>query len=173
MKATLLFMVGLIFMRQVSAQKVDEIKPASQEGVLSLLAENARTHERILLSVGQTISYKLRLSEVLVRSRIIMISDSSITFQNRKRENLTFLHKELGAIFIPRSVGRKIWGTIPLTCGTLSIIAGFAIFSEAALIFVVPGMIGLANGLIVLSPKKINLKKSWTIKPTSIRNIKT
>ena len=146
-----------------TSQRTRSWRNKVEEGGFSLLAENELTHESRFLSVGKIVRYKLRSSNDFVRGRINGITDSTITFHNKKGESVTFLHKEIAAFAVPRSLGRKIAGTLPLACGTTSIFIGLMVLSQGAgaiIIFIVPGLIGLANAATLISTKRVSICKN-------------
>ena len=179
----LMFLISLIFVMQVSAQGVGEIKLAEQDSLPALQADKIKTHERLFLLVGQMVRYRLRSSKNFFKGRITGITDSAITFQNGRMENVTIMQKELIAFILPRSTGRSIFGSIALLTGSTSILIGLSIISNnkgkdanvgeaIATIFFFGGAAGIVNGAFLLKGKRINLQKSWTVRMTKVANKK-
>ena len=173
----MMFLITVIFVKQVSGQGVGETELMANDNFVSLRVENIKTHELAFFVVGQTARYKIHSLKSFKKGRITGITDSTISFQNGKLDNVTFMHNDLVAFKIPRSGGKiggnflKVFGGLSLFVSAMALgTAGNTCFlcdvSDAAAPTAVIGLSALAGGLALTSDKQIYLEKSWTLKTT-------
>jgi len=162
--ATLFFMllliVSMLFAKHLHAQT-------------TLWVENAKTNQRVYISVNQKISYKLRSSTNFHKGRIVSFTDSTLTMIIKVRKPVTLRFIDLKEITIP-SDGRKVGGALLTAIGAVSLIAGVSAVSSASSATrqivtsgtdgIVIGLVLLPIGLILLKGKTVNLEKSWTLR---------
>jgi len=164
---TLLILLIMPFVMLVHAQGIAEIKLTAGDSILSLQAENIKTQKRAFFAVSQTVHYKIHSSKHFQKGQITWITDSTISFQNKKMESVTFMHKDLAAFKIPRRGVRNIGGNFLFDLGLLSFLGiggdGGFIPPGVVLILTLPL---LGGGMALKSDKKIYLEKSWTLKTT-------
>lgn len=164
------FLIALLFVQQISAQVVGETSARSVDSQLSLRIENVKTQQHVFLLTGQSVSYKLRSSMHFKKDRITGITDSTISFEDNKTRERTFMHTDLKEFRIPRSAGRRVAGAIlmvPFVVILVGIVANspqgwlFDVIGASLVILTAP----LAGGGIELwRSRRIAVQTPWMLK---------
>ncbi len=179
MKAFISISVVVLFCQSVGAQ-VGEVTSAADEGLLSLQVENKKTHKRAHFSNGQIVKYRTHSSRTYKEGWISGISDSTISFKNEITGNETISLEDLSSFKIRRSKGRRVIGAFFAVYGSLSVIEGVALQSTPdnhtvqdlslrpyAGLFVLLGLAQVGGGMALMSWKKMDFEKSWTLRTIS------
>lgn len=162
----ILFLITAIFVEQVGAQSVGGGKGAVLDS-LSLQVENMKTHQRVVLVVGQTAGYKLRSSKHFEKGRITGITDSTISFENKKARECTFMHKDLATFKIPKSTRKKFKGYVLMVGGTW-VVVGVSVnpaqgqLAALNIMAYAIGLVAVGKGHSIKRDKKIYLDESWS-----------
>jgi len=157
----LLLIVTMLFAKHLHAQT-------------TLWVENAKTNQRVYISVNQKISYKIHSSTNFHKGRIVSFTDSTLTMIIKVGKPVTLRFIDLKEITMP-SDGRKVGGALLTAIGSIALVAGIsaAVSPTASSSWqIVPrgsagiiiGLILLPTGLILLNGKTVNLEKTWAFK---------
>ena len=133
-----------------------------------LIAENQTSLKQLSWVVGQTLKYKAVASQGFEKGRISGITDNSITFESNYGKSTTILLSDL-TFFKTKIPGKRLAGTLSILggMGLLLVSAGRSIASRSRDEGGTQATIGVAaivGGIILLQPKRLNLKESWSLK---------
>lgn len=168
--------LGTFFCQVGWAQGLNNMRKDSARQAFT--ATNTKYNEQVFLAVGSQVKYKKRSANDFVAGTIRGGSDSTITFTDRKAGSTIVLLRDLGAIKIQRSKGRRTAGTtlaIIGSVGTLVGVVGVATHNTtpsngsgvqetentAALIIGAVGVPILIGGIALRSSRKLDFARGF------------
>ena len=164
---------GVLLLLTIELKSFGQVTLPGAEKMI-LLVENQKSHQQVVLALGSTVNYKTIQSTKFIRARIAEFTDSTISFRNKRKGNVTVLHKDLALVSIPRGAGRMVGGAILLVGG--SVVASIPLIESSITIadkeasntspyfLVVSGVAAMVGGVALVTSKKIDLKKSWKLR---------
>jgi len=144
---------GVLLLLTIELKSFGQVTLPGVEKMI-LLVENQKSHQQVV--------------------RIAEFTDSTISFRNKRKGNVTVLHKDLALVSIPRGAGRMVGGAILLVGG--SVVASIPLIESSITIadkeasntspyfLVVSGVAAMVGGVALVTSKKIDLKKSWKLR---------
>lgn len=160
------FLITTIFVDQASAQGVGGGYGSVPDSLLELKVENIKTHKRILLVVGQNAKYRRRSSTHFEKGLITEITDSTISFENKKSGKGTFMHKDLTAFKVPKSTRKKFKGYV-LMVGGAWVLLGVSLnpaqgkLAVLNIIGYAVGLVAIVKGHSIKRDERVYLDESW------------
>lgn len=167
------FVIAWTFLLIVTLAKEGLCQPSDM--VSSLVMEHQKSHEMVQLTIGKTVKYKTVESSGFVKASITGITDSTISLESEKLGIVTIRLRDLDALKIIRSSGRRAAAGALICIGSAGVIAGVLGLASSnsadsdnmegmkAIAFGIPGAVALFGGIALISSKEIYLKKSWRI----------
>ena len=173
-----LFLITILLADHVSAQEVDPGNVPTPGNQFSLELENTATHKRVILFVGETLSYKLPSSKHFVTAKISAITDSTISLESKEAGVGIFKHKDLMALKIPKGSRKKAIGHILIVGGAWILVGVTVNPAEGTSTFLnflayPVGLYAVIKGYSIKHEQKVNLDDSWSWTLKEIKVIET
>jgi hypothetical protein len=154
------------------------IKVSAQEAARVLVAEKSKTHKQVIFSVGETASYRTAKSSGFNKARISEITDSTISFTNKKTGSVPIPFKDITALKKMKQ-GSEAGGVALIVVGVAGAVLGAFLIGIAAsntgsghtgpeVLVPIGGAIFVGLGIAVLQPDVANLS---TLKTMSQKEI--
>ena len=169
------FLTSIIAITCVLLTITFEKRAFAQQADLVTLSrtEPQKSQKQVVLTVGKTIRYKTHTSRSFQNARITGITDSTISFENKKTGVVTIPNKDLTALSIRGNRDKRAVGTTLIVLGAVGVLIG--VFAEGiseshigsgerdpgAIAAIIGGTAALVGGIVLKLPKEIDLTKSW------------
>jgi hypothetical protein len=125
----------------------------------TLVLEQLKSHKQVVLSAGKTVSYKTFDSKHFLAATIIAITDSTISFDTKRKGHTTLRYDEIAALKL-RNKELQIAGAVAVGTGLIILANGLG-YEEQTVATLIPSTILVGTGLGLMLNKKMFLTKSW------------
>jgi hypothetical protein len=176
---TLPFMFSLLLCYASFAQNLIPRDVVSGEvQVTKLYFENIKSSKQVEIKAGDILRYKKVGSPEYVKGKVIEFTSIRILFENKRKEIVSILYKDLETLKIPRSPWSRIGGVTLIVAGAAGFMGGLSLTTQnnngiggstvksSGQGLAIGGLAALVGGFIIILPKQIDLQKSWVVKTT-------